>query len=187
MNLASIPQFKRNTKRFEQIVRILSRYGLADWLKPGGSKFLKKLLLGEQGEVLANLSRPERIRMALTELGTTFIKFGQMLSTRPDLVGSELAGQLGNLQSNTPVDPPEEIRERIEAELGMPVEELFAEFYDEPLASASIAQVHLAKLPDGREVVVKVQHDWVVQAWRGVVRESVRRRRATSLALRPRT
>src|SRR5207245_9256846 len=104
-----------------------------------------------------------RIRLALTELGPTFIKFGQVLSTRPDIVGLPLATELTKLQAQLPADAPTIVRTMIKAELGRPVEELFAAFDDVPLASASIGQVHAATLNDGTPVVVKVQHPHIVE------------------------
>ena len=98
------------------------------------------------------------MRLAFTELGTTFIKLGQMLSTRPDLVGPEMARELAHLQTAAPADPPDTVRATIEAEFGKPLSKLFAQFEEAPLASASIAQVHLARLHSGEQVVVKVQH-----------------------------
>ena len=104
------------------------------------------------------MSRTKRsIRLALTELGTTFIKFGQVLSTRPDIVTPSLADELAKLQTDTPPDPPEVVRETIIAELGLPPEELFDEFDPIPIASASIGQVHAGRLKDGARIVVKVQ------------------------------
>lgn len=156
--ISSLPQIKRNAKRFEQIVRVLAKYGLAGWLREGNPEFIQQLLTSAEGEKLTALPRAERIRMAFTELGATFIKLGQMLSTRADLVGVELAEELSKLQSSAPEDPPEVVREIIENELGQPVEELFAVFDDCPIASASIAQAHTATLADGTEVVLKIQH-----------------------------
>ena len=104
--------------------------------------------------------------MALTELGTTYIKLGQMLSTREDIVGPEIAAELSKLQADVPADPPEYVRARIEEELGAPVEELYAEFDFVPLGSASIGQVHAAELMSGALVVVKVQHFGIEQTVR---------------------
>lgn len=163
MNLGSLPQITRNAKRFEQIVRVLAKYGLAGWLKESNPEFIQRLLTSAEGEKLTAVPRAERIRMALTELGATFVKLGQMLSTRADLVGVDLAGELSKLQSSAPADPPEVVRELIETELGQPVDELFAGFSDTPMASASIAQAHAATLKDGTEVVLKVQHEGVEQ------------------------
>ena len=98
------------------------------------------------------------MRLALTELGTTFIKLGQMMSTRADMVGPDLATELAALQADTPADPPEAVHATIVAELGAPPEELFASFDMNALASASVGEVHLAQLKDGTNVVVKVQH-----------------------------
>src|SRR5262249_9822504 len=107
---------------------------------------------------LSDHSREARIRMVLTELGTTFIKFGQVLSTRRDLIGPELGDELTQLQSRVPADPFEVTRNTIETELRRPLDEVFKTFDPEPLASASIGQVHKATLHDGRKVAVKVQH-----------------------------
>ena len=103
-----------------------------------------------------SISRGERIRRALEDLGPIFVKFGQVLSTRRDLLPLDIADELAKLQDRVPPFPGAAARVRVEAALGQPVGELFAEFDEEPLASASIAQVHAARLPDGREVVVKV-------------------------------
>ncbi len=145
-------------RRWTEILGVLSKFGLADWLSRLNIDFVKNQLKSEDGEVLARLTQPERIRMALGCLGPTFIKFGQMLSTRPDLVGLELADELSRLQADVRADSFEEIRDAIEEEQGRPVEEVFLSLNPEPLASASIGQVHLAKLHDGQDVIVKVRH-----------------------------
>jgi ubiquinone biosynthesis protein len=158
MNLTSIPQLYRNLNRSLEIISVLSKYGLADWICKLDIEFAKELFKNQAGEALARYTTDARIRLALTELGPTFIKLGQVLSTRADLVGLELANELQQLQADVPADPPEQIRALIEAELKQPVAELFAEFDDAALASASIGQVHRARLNGGDEVVVKVQH-----------------------------
>lgn len=158
MKLTSLPQFARNANRVREIVTVLGRYGLADWISRTNLDFAKKLFSQRDGAGLAELTREARIRLALNELGTTFIKLGQLLSTRPDLIGSALSKELSALQDRVPADPAATARATIAAELAQPVEDLFAEFDDAPLASASIAQVHAARLKDGRPVVVKVQH-----------------------------
>ena len=159
MKLSSIPQVVRNARRWTEIVRILSRYGLADWISRLNVDFIKDHLKDVDGQALARQSAKRRIRLALTELGPTFIKLGQLLSTRPDLVGPELADELKQLQTNVQADDPQYVRELIEAELGESLDQLFQEFDETPLASASIGQVHRAKLVGGQTVVVKVQHD----------------------------
>jgi ubiquinone biosynthesis protein len=98
----------------------------------------------------------ERLRLALEALGPVFIKFGQMLSTRRDLLPDEIAFELQRLQDQVPPFPGEAARLIVEKALGKPVGELFAQFEAEPLASASVAQVHVARLHNGRDVVVKV-------------------------------
>ena len=103
------------------------------------------------------MSDGERLRRALTELGPTLIKLGQVLSTRIDLVGPDVAAELKSLQTHCPYSP-EEVRGTVERDLGRPVDEAFSRFDFEPLASASVAQAHEAVLHDGTEVVVKVQH-----------------------------
>lgn len=102
------------------------------------------------------LPRGVRIRRSLEDLGPIFIKFGQILSTRRDLLPDDIADELAQLQDNVPAFPGSQARIIIEKSLGQPVTEVFARFDEQPLASASIAQVHTASLLDGREVVVKV-------------------------------
>lgn len=158
IKVRSIPHLYRNVKRWTEILAVLSKYGLADWLAQSNIDFVKDRLSSRDGEVIARLTREARIRLTLTELGPTFIKLGQLLSTRPDVVGRDLAEELKQLQASTPADPPEVVRKAVEAELGQPLEELFAEFDLVPIASASIGQVHRARLNTGERVVVKVQH-----------------------------
>lgn len=105
---------------------------------------------------VADLPRGERLRLALQEMGPVYVKFGQILSTRRDLVPPDIADELAHLQDRVPPFPSEQARQMTEEALGGSVEELFGNFEAEPLASASIAQVHAATLPDGEEVVVKV-------------------------------
>ena len=102
------------------------------------------------------LDRGDRLRLALEELGPVFVKFGQILSTRRDLLPDDMAESLRRLQDNVPPFPSDAAQAIIEESLGKPVDELFAEFTRDPMASASVAQVHAATMPDGRRVVVKV-------------------------------
>jgi ubiquinone biosynthesis protein len=158
MILASIARLDKNSRRLKEILSVLGRYGLADWFGHLPYDWIQKHLVAFDGQRLGGLTKEARIRLALIELGTTFIKLGQILSTREELVGPTLAAELKHLQDRTPADPPEVVRETVAAELGKPPEEVFLEFEAAAFASASIAQVHRARLPDGRRVVVKVQH-----------------------------
>lgn len=159
MLLESISRIERSARRLQEIISVLAKYGLADWL--GGLKYewLQSRLVSSGGQRLNTLTQEARIRMALTELGTTFIKLGQILSTRADLLPESLIAELSQLQANTPPDAADVVRKIIEAELGHPPSELFAEFDETPFASASIGQVHRARLKSGEPVAVKVQHD----------------------------
>lgn len=158
MRISALPQIYRNVKRWTEILSVLSKYGLADWLSQTSIEFAKDQLTDRDGEALARLTREARIRQAMTELGPTFIKLGQLLSTRPDVVGAALADELKQLRANVPADSFDDVRPLVETEFGQPIEELFEEFDTVPIASASIGQVHRAKLRTGEEVVVKVQH-----------------------------
>ena len=98
MKIRSIPNLYRNVKRWTEIISVLSKYGLADWLAQTNIEFAKDHLKDRDGEAIARLTREARIRLTLTELGPTFIKFGQLLSTRADVVGVDLARELKQLQ-----------------------------------------------------------------------------------------
>ena len=161
MKITSIPQFYRNLRRGTEILSILSKYGLADWLAHLNIEFFKDQIKAPDGGALARFTRETRIRLALTELGPTFIKLGQLMSTRPDVVGVDLADELKQLQTDVPADSPATVRSIVETELGESIEQLFSNFVDQPIASASIGQVHRARLRNGRQVVVKVQHDGI--------------------------
>jgi ubiquinone biosynthesis protein len=157
MRIRTIPQVYRNVNRWREILAVLSKYGLAGWLSRIDFAFAKGLIKHRNGQVLADERRETRIRLALEELGPTFIKLGQIMSTRPDLVGPELAEELEKLQTRVPPDAPEVVAELVEEELGCALHDVFSEFSDAPVASASIGQVHRARLITGEEVAVKVQ------------------------------
>ncbi|XZE18306.1 ABC1 kinase family protein [Pirellulaceae bacterium SH449] len=158
MRISSLPRYYRNLRRWQEIIVILRRYGLADWLSRLRVDFIRDWIKDDAGTPLSSYSREARIRMALTDLGPTFIKLGQVLSLRPDLVGSELAKELQSLQTQVPPDTYAEVLEVVERELKRPMREVFTHFAEIPVASASIGQVHDATLLDGTQVVVKVQH-----------------------------
>lgn len=159
MRISSLPRYYRNIKRWREIIQILRRYGLADWLSNLRVDFVRDWIKDDQGVPLASYSREARVRMALTELGPTFIKLGQVLSLRPDLVGSDLAAELQLLQANVPADSFDSVKGVVESELKKPISEVFDWFDENAIASASIGQAHAARLPDGTRVVVKVQHE----------------------------
>jgi len=158
MKISTIPQVYRHFNRWREILAVLSKYGLADWISRLGPEFAKDLLRNRGGEAIARHSWQARVRMALAELGPTFIKLGQVLSTRPDLVGVELATELQHLETEVPADPPVQVDACIQRELGQRAESLFANFDRVPMGSASIGQVHRARLANGEQVVVKIQH-----------------------------
>src|SRR5690242_12193757 len=112
--------------------------------------------------VAAN-ARPLHLRLALEELGTTFIKLGQILSTRADLLPPEYLAELAKLQDSAPPVAFEEIQAVLVTELGQPIDHLYAHFDPVPLAAASIGQAHAATLKDGTEVVVNVRRPGVVE------------------------
>lgn len=164
MKIDALARLERYAKRIAEIAAVLGKYGLADLF--GGFKYswLQDRLKSADGQSLTEgVTQAARVRMALTELGTTFIKLGQMLSTRADLLGPELTDELSQLQANVPPDPSSVARATIEAELGQPIEQLFASFEDIPLAAASVAQVHAARLHTGHSVVVKVRRAGVAE------------------------
>ncbi len=141
----------------------MAKYGFADWLSGVDYDWLKGLLKSSDGDIIPDLKTECRIRMMLSDLGPTFIKLGQILSTRPDLVGGDLTTELSKLQSQTRPDAWERVAATIEAELGRPASALFREIDQTPVASASIGQVHAATLPGGDSVVVKVMHDDIAE------------------------
>src|SRR4029453_1705231 len=112
---------------------------------------------GENGEVATVSDRGRRLRAMLDELGPTFVKFGQLLSTRPDIVPPDIIAALRKLQDDVRPFPFGEVERVVREELDLPIEKLFIDFEEKPMAAASIGQVHRAILPNGKRVAVKVQ------------------------------
>lgn len=158
--IKSAVEFATHLPRYREIIGILWKYGFADVLKLVA---LQRLLGIEDATITLHESgplskpMPERMRLALEELGPTFIKFGQIVSSRRDLVDDEYFVELEKLQANVPSFPFSEVKSIIKEELGKPIDELFAQFDADPVGSASIAQVHAAVLKEGEMVAVKVQ------------------------------
>jgi len=151
----------RHYSRYRQIITILFKYGFEDIL--GAFKIDKyvdvgrKLISRKRRDLLERYSRPQRVRMALEDLGPTFIKLGQALSMRPDFVSIKFINELSKLQDMVPPCDFPEIKAIIESEFNRKIDDIFHFFDTTPIASASIGQVHKARLKNGREVAVKVQ------------------------------
>ena len=152
-------------RRYRQIARVLARHGLGYMAGILGlERFLPlRQAIPSRTHAINSHTPPEHLRMALEELGTTFIKLGQILSTRDDLLPPTYIAELSKLQDSAPQVPYEAVRDMLAAELGRPPEEVFANFDPVPLAAASIGQAHAAVLPDGTEVVVKIRRPGVVE------------------------
>ena len=158
----------RTIRRYRTILGVLIKYGFGHFVEQLNIDYYLELgkrfvTLDKIPKDLERLSQPQRLRLAMEELGPTFIKLGQLLSTRPDVLGSEYIQEFSKLQDKVPAVSFEEINAQIQRELGYPAEELFAEFSTKPLAAASIAQVHRGKLRSGEEVVFKVRRPGIVK------------------------
>ncbi len=162
--LSHIDQSYANFRRYLEIIDALFVFGFGDLFAgvPEGIDHPKSrwnlLRFRRRGDALArSRTRPERVRMLLETLGPTFVKLGQVLASRPDMIPAEYVRELTRLQDKVPGFPWEEARKIIESELKRPITDCFRSIDPEPFAAASIGQVHHAVLPDGTEVVVKVQ------------------------------
>jgi len=159
----------RTIRRYRTILGVLIKYGFGHFVEQLNIDYYLELgkrivTLNKTPKELERLSQPQRLRLVMEELGPTFIKLGQLLSTRPDVLGKEYIQEFSKLQDKVPAVSLEEVSSQIQRELGYPVEELFAEFFEEPLAAASIAQVHRGKLKSGEEVVFKVRRPGIAKA-----------------------
>jgi len=167
--MLNIFQFNRNVRsirRYRNIIIVLFKYGFDQLLENLNLyQFIarSKRLLRRDESKIASYSQAERMRMALEELGPTFIKLGQILSTRPDVIPTNYVEEFAKLQDNVPSFPYEEALAQIRIELGGEVEGLFSSFDQVPIAAASIAQVHRARLVTGEDVVVKIRRPGIVE------------------------
>ena len=161
-------EFVTRYKRYAQITAAFARHDFGYLFDRigfsklfGGEKALPPHESGKEGEGISQpiktLSAPERLRMVCEELGPTFVKMGQILSTRPDLLPKPYIMELRKLQDHVSKIPFEEVKKVVETEMGRELKEIFPTFEEKPLAAASIAQVHRCTLPDGTQAVAKVQ------------------------------
>lgn len=155
----------RSIRRYLNIVRVLSTYGFDQALEMLGLADMvvrSRRLFRISSPDIARLTAAERMRLALEELGPTFVKLGQILSTRPDIIPHAFVKEFEKLQDNVPSFSFEEVLAQIEHELGGPSDEFFESIDPQPLAAASIAQVHRARLKSGEDVVIKVRRPNIV-------------------------
>ena len=157
----------RNIGRTSEIVTVLLNHGFGDLVDRIGLRNFwyrwRRSFSRNPPEPLRHLKQVERIRMALEKLGPTFIKFGQVMSTRPDLVPPGMLIELQKLQESVPPFPSEEAVAQLETELGQPVEKLFATFDRSPLAAGSLGQVHRATHFDGTPLAIKIRRPTAVR------------------------
>lgn len=144
---------RRHLRRYREIASVLARHGWG-WML---SKLGLREHLGRHADLAPSEHGPAHIREMLEELGPTFVKLGQILSTRPDIIPQPFICELEKLQDNAPTVPINEVLSVIESEFGRRVEDVYLDFTVEPAAAASLAQVHRAILPDGTAVIVKIQ------------------------------
>lgn len=159
-------RFFRNLGRTREIVTVLLNHGFGDVVDRLGLmsylRFWRRAVL-RRPDALVTLTVPQRVRLALEELGPTFVKFGQVMSTRPDLLPAALISELEKLQENVPPFPAAEARRILEGQLGAPLDKLFAKFDPQPLAAGSLAQVHRAWHFDGTPLAVKIRRPSAVR------------------------
>lgn len=159
--LRSAVDLYNHLPRYREILSVLFKYGFADVLRLVALQHILRIedatIRPHPDDKILSKPLPERLRLALEELGPTFIKFGQILSSRRDLITDEYFIELTKLQSEVPPFPGKEARKIVEEELGHPMQKLFSQFHETPIGSASIAQVHKAILKDGIPVAIKVQ------------------------------
>ena len=148
---------KETKERLGEIRAAIKKYGFDKILGQTAKSKLRKKDDDDSDSLLLDDEIPVKLRLMLQELGTTFIKLGQLLSTRPDIVGEKIADELANLQDDNPAITYDQVKAIVERELNGNIDELFEDFHHEHLATASIGQVHEAKLITGERVAVKIK------------------------------
>ena len=152
---------KQTKERLGEIREVIKKYGFDEILGQTAKSKIHRKDDEDKPDPLLDDEIPVKLRMMLQDLGTTFIKLGQLLSTRPDIVGEKIATELENLQDDNPAISYEQVKTIVERELNGNIDDLFEEFNHEHLATASIGQVHEAKLPTGEKVAVKIQKEGI--------------------------
>jgi len=154
IEMAELNRFK-HIDRYRQIILVFAKHGFGTLIDQLGVfdylKIRKKIEKDKNGGIDEKLTVGERLRLSLEELGPTYIKLGQILSTRPDILPLDVIAELEKLQDNVPPFPFENVKSLIENEIDDKLENIYKEFNQTPIAAASIAQVHLAKLNSGKK------------------------------------
>ncbi len=161
MDISRFSRTYKSARRLQQIINVFLKYGFGQIIEQihlgRYIPFKKRLRSFGAWPALQSPTVPGRLRMAFAELGPTFIKLAQLLSSRPDLITVQFADELKKLQDDVPPFPGHEAKQIVEMEFRRPLDNVFSTFHEKPIAAASIAQVHRATLIDGSDVIVKVQ------------------------------
>lgn len=172
LSMFSFSQNRKDLDRIDRIVSILVKYQVGAYVNKVLHKEKLPIHISRQRipPEIGKMKPQERFAMMFEELGTSFVKFGQLLATRDDLIGADYAAELSRLHDDMKPFPTKEAKLIIKEELGRSVDQIFAKFEDEPMASASIAQVHRATLKNGKKVVVKIQRPGIEET----IKEDIR-------------
>ncbi|HKL27003.1 MAG TPA: AarF/ABC1/UbiB kinase family protein [Desulfuromonadales bacterium] len=163
-----VPRNIRTIRRYRTVLGVLIKYGFGHFVEQMNIGYYIELgrrlmTFGKTDKSIERLTQPQRMRLAMEELGPTFIKLGQLLSTRADILPAPYVDEFRKLQDKLPPVPVSEIKGLMREELEEPVEKIFAEFQAKPIATASIAQVHVGRLHSGEQVAIKVRRPGIVK------------------------